>query len=125
MMKLATLVLSLYLVLSPSQAKTTSDHRVFQFHGRLVSKTQMPTRNVLVFAVPRAQRRLLITNELSDDNSDDPPGPDELDLQSFYARPRINDSRKNVDSDEVSPYIAIRLALAREKALKKYRETRA
>ena len=82
-------------------------------------------KNVLVRAVPRAHRRLLVTNNLTDDKNDDAPGPDELDLHIPYARPRVAGVPKEVvkDPDEVSDYVSVRLAVARAKAMSKYRET--
>ena len=51
---------------------------------------------------------------------DGPPGPDELDLQRGFARPKIVEDQFD---DTVSDYVAIRLAVIRAKALQKYRET--
>ena len=76
----------------------------------------MRTKSVLVRAVPRAQRRLLVTNDLSD--NDEPPGTDELDLQSPYRRPEL----KVPESDsDISDYVAVRLAVARARAMEIYR----
>jgi hypothetical protein len=80
-------------------------------------------KNVLALAVPKHQRKFLVINELTDDN-DDLPGPDELDLQVAFTRPRIANKKKSFDNDEeLSDYIMVRLAVAREKAMKKYQET--
>ena len=77
----------------------------------------MRTKSVLVRAVPRAQRRLLVTNDLSD--NDEPPGTDELDLHLPYRRPELV---KVPDSNnDVSDYIALRLAVARARAMESYR----
>jgi hypothetical protein len=116
MMKLAVTALSLFLVLSPSQAKTSATTKVLDSHKHSVSMSQMRTKSVLARVVPRAHRRLLVTNDLSD--NDEPPGTDELDLQSPYRRPeliKISDS----DSD-VSDYVAVRLAVARARAMEIY-----
>lgn len=118
MMKLAATVLSLFLVLSPSQAKTSVAEKVQDSHKRSALKNPTRTKSVLVRAVPKAQRRLLITNDLTD-SDDGPPGPDELDLQSPYRRPKVSTV---VDPDaDLSKYVRIRLAMAREKALAEYR----
>lgn len=75
--------------------------------------------------LPRTKRHLqkLTQNQQSnisvDDTDDGPPGPDELDLQRGFGRPKIVNDQ--VD-DEVSDYIAIRLAVIRAKTLQKHRE---
>ena len=80
----------------------------------------MRTRNVLVHALPKTHRKFVVTNDLTDDENDDLPGPDELDLHVFYRRPTIN---KSIQFDnELSDYVAVRLAVARAKALQKYNE---
>jgi hypothetical protein len=123
MKKLAVLVLIAFLGLSTSQAKMTSVERVEVFHKRSVLMNRTVTKSVLVHAIPRTQRRLLITNNLIDDENDDPPGPDELDLQSPYTRPRIVKPHDN--DDDLSDYVTVRLAVARARAMQKYREARA
>ena len=55
-----------------------------------------------------------------DDEDYGPPGPYELDLHRGYSRPKLSEP---FFDDEVSDYVAIRLALIREKALQKYRDT--
>jgi hypothetical protein len=123
MKKLVVLVLSLLVVLSQSLASTTL--KATHSESRKVSdwKTRIVTKSVLVRAVSRSNRRLLIINNLEDDNNDDPPGPDELDLQSPYARPRLVKPTKDIQSDdELSDYVVVRLAVARAKAMKRYRE---
>ena len=119
-MKLAVPVLSLFLVLSPSQAKMSAVERVQASHKRSVSMSQMRTKSVLARAVPRAQRRLLVTNDLSDSNND-PAGPDELDLQTPYARPRVTTCKQETTNDDVSDYVAVRLAVARARAMEIHR----
>ena len=125
MKKPVALVLTLFLVLSPRLAKTISKDPPLGFHKPLDWKTRTVTRSVLVHVVSRANRRLLIINNLQDDNNDDPPGPDELDLQSPYARPRVEHRSKEPDldiNDDLSEYVQIRLIVARAKAMKRYRE---
>jgi hypothetical protein len=56
-----------------------------------------------------------------DDEDDGPPGPDELDLQRGFGRPRIVHDK--LQDEPVTDYVAIRLAVARAKALEKYRQT--
>jgi hypothetical protein len=117
MMKLAVTALTLFLVLSPSQAKTTTVEKVSVSQKHSVLKTPTRTRSVVVLAVPKAQRRLLVTNDI-DDRDDGPPGPDELDLQSLYRRPRVSELPHTDDS--ISDYITVRLAVARARALTTY-----
>ena len=118
MMKLAVTVLSLFLALSPSQAKTSATTKVLDSHKHSVSMSQMRTKSVLVRAVPRAQRRLLVTNNLSD-GDDGPPGPDELDLQTPYRRPEL--VKTPSATGDVDDYVAVRLAVARARAMEIYR----
>ena len=54
-----------------------------------------------------------------DDGEDGPPGPDELDLQRGFSRPKI----VNEDEPELSDYVLARLAVIRVRALHKYRES--
>lgn len=123
MKKLAVTALSLFLVLSPSQAKTTAVTQVQESPKRSVLKTPMRTKSVLARAVPKAQRRLLITNDVSD-GDDGPPGSDELDLQTSYRRPElVNTPDIDTEDDQLSDYVQIRLLIARARAMKKYQET--
>ena len=115
MMKFVVTALVAILVSMPSQAKMTTMERAFTSHKLSVLKTQTAMKNVLVLATSRAQRHLLVTD--NDDN--DLPGPDELDLHVPYSRPRIVD---NDNGDTISDYVAVRLAVARAKALQKYNE---
>jgi hypothetical protein len=118
MKKLAVTALTLFLVLSPSQAKTSATTKVLDSHKRSVLMSQMRTKSVLARVVPRAHRRLLVTNDVSDGN-DGPPGPNELDLQTPYRRPELV---KQLDpTDDVSDYVAVRLAVARARAMEIYR----
>lgn len=76
---------------------------------------------------PKAQRtkkplaKKLILSRASDLDDEDygPPGPDELDLQRGFKRPKL--SKPFID-DEVSDYVTVRLAVIRAKALQKHRE---
>lgn len=120
MMKLAVPVLSLFLVLSPSQAKTNESAQVQVSRSHSALKTPMRTKSVLVRAIPRAQRRLLVTNNI-DDVNDGPPGSSELDLQVSYRRPEpiaVSDT-----NNDLSDYVKTRLLIARVRAMAKYQET--
>lgn len=72
---------------------------------------------------PKAQRiKKPLARKLSDMDDEDygPPGSDELDLQRGYKKPKLS---KPFFDDEVSDYVAIRLAVIRAKTLQKFRET--
>lgn len=118
MKKLAVSLLFVFLALSTSQAKTTSVERVLVYQQRTVLVNRTAMKSALVHATPRAQRRLLVINDLTDDENDDPLGPDELDLHAPYRRPRIVD---NSPDEGVSDYVAVRLAVARARAMEIYR----
>lgn len=78
-------------------------------------------KNVRALAAKKTQRRFIVINDLTDDESDDPPGPDELDLQVLYRRPTL--VTVPADPDEpLSDYISIRLAVARSRAMDLYRQ---
>ena len=123
MMRFVILALALLAASSPSPAKTTSVDGTFVFHKRSVLMSRTVTRNALVHALPKAQRRLLTLNELTDDDNDDAPGPDELDLQVLYRRPEVAPvpERKAQDDLELSDYIRVRLAVARARAVQAHR----
>lgn len=118
MKKLAVLALLVILALNQSQASMTSVEKVTVYQKRSELMSQMRTKSVLARAVPRAQRRLLVTNNASD-GDDGPPGSDELDLQTPYRRPKLVETPDS--GNDVSDYIAIRLAVARARAMKVYR----
>ena len=75
--------------------------------------------------LPRAQRRLLVTNELGDDGNDNPAGPDELDLAGPYAGSRGPERKHTLlpvdDNTDISDYALVRLAVARARAMEVYR----
>jgi hypothetical protein len=66
-----------------------------------------------------------LSNLEIDDGDDD--SYDEIDLQVAYPRPRIVEDDKATDDDdaELSDYVTVRLAVARAKAMAKYRELHA
>jgi len=123
MMRFVILALALLAASSPSPAKTTSVDGTFVYHKRSVLMSRTVTRSALVHALPKAQRRLLTLNELTDDDNDDAPGPDELDLQVLYRRPEVvlAPERRAQDDLELSDYIKIRLAVARARAVQAHR----
>ena len=122
MKKLAVTALSLFLVLSPSQAKTTTEVKDSAYRKHSVLKTPTRTKSVLARVVPRAQRRLLVNNDITD-GDDGPPGTDELDLHCGYRRPESpRDLEIESDPDDLSDYVVVRLAVARARAMARYRE---
>jgi hypothetical protein len=122
MKRLAVLVTSVFLALSPSQAKTSDVVQATPYQTRSVLKTRMQTKSVLVRAVPKHQRKFLATNILLiDDEDNGPAGPDELDLHTLFRRPKVVDTP--VDDADVSDYVRIRLEVARARAMEKYRQT--
>lgn len=119
MKKLAVTALSLFLVLSLSQAKTMAATQAQESPKRSVLKNPTRTKSVLARAVPKYKRQVLATNLGINDN-DDPAGSDELDLQSPYRRPELV---QDVDTDsDLSDYVRTRLLIARLRALKKYQD---
>jgi hypothetical protein len=120
MMKFVVTVLFAILASMPSQAKMTSTERVFQHQKQSVLSIQTRTKSVLVHALPKTHRKFVATNDLTDDENDDLPGPDELDLQVLYRRPRIVDNHNAPEDVELSDYIKTRLLVARARALQIY-----
>lgn len=121
MMKLVVLALSLFLVSMPSQAKRTPAQRVLDSHRLSILKTQIATKNVLAIASSRPFRTLLIINAVIDDREERPPGSDELDLQGPFDRNR-SVHRCEESIDDIGAHARVRLAIARARALEKYRE---
>ena len=120
MMKFVAVVLSVFLSLNSSQASTIQVRPAAASLRPLALKNRTVTKSVLALAIPKHQRKLF---DLTDDEDDDLPGPDELDLQSPYARPRLTEKRTDLDlNDDISDYVTVRLAVARARALAKYRE---
>jgi hypothetical protein len=121
MMKLAVTALTLSAVLSLSQAKTNTVAQVQDYPRHSVSMSQMQTKSVAVRAAKKTQRKFIEANDLTDPENDDLPGPDEVDLQVPYRRPSI--VNVPVDPDEpLSDYITVRLAVARARAMARYRQ---
>ena len=80
----------------------------------------------LKLSLQHQQRQLypLLSNTIIDDNDDD-DGPEELDCHRAYGRPKVYKVDENVTDldDPLSDYVVVRLAVARAKAMQKYRET--
>ena len=58
------------------------------------------------------------------DDTDDTDGPEDLDLHRSFSRPKVYEvDEKVMDLDmPLSDYVTVRLAVARAKAMQKYRE---
>jgi hypothetical protein len=123
MMKYVATVLLGILVSMPSQAKMTPTERVFQSQKQHALNIQTQTKSVLVHALPKTHRKFVVTNDLTDDDTDDLPGPDELDLQVLYRRPRIVDTHRSADDTELSDYVKTRLLIARARAMQAYNKS--
>jgi hypothetical protein len=67
----------------------------------------------------------LRSNPLSLDDSDDDDGVDDVDFQVGFRRPdvvKISDHDDSLDQDDLSDYVIVRLAVARARAMERYRE---
>ena len=71
MMKFAALAISLFLVSNPSLAKRTPVQLALDGQRLTTQKTQIATKSVLAHVASRTQRRLLVINEIIDDNDDE------------------------------------------------------
>lgn len=123
MMKFAALALSLFLLSTPSLAKRTPVQKALDGQQASIQRIQTATKSVLAHVLPRAQRRLLVTDDLNGD--DGPAGPDELDLHGLYARPGLPNRKHNIvqdNDDAISDYARVRLAVARARAMEIYRQ---
>ena len=78
--------------------------------------------------LPRTQQRqlsLLRSNPLTLDDDDDDDGVDEVDFQVGFRRPelaKVLDQQGDLDQDDLSDYVTVRLAVARARAMSRYRE---
>lgn len=73
--------------------------------------------------LPRLQQRLwnqLRSNTFTLDDTDN--GVDDVDLQVGFRRQEIADQFEDLDQDDLSDYITVRLAVARARAMERYHE---
>ena len=72
-----------------------------------------------------SQQHPQLSNLIIDDDDDDDDGPEDLDCHLGYSRPKVYKvDTKVTDLDEpLSDYVTVRLAVARAKAMQKYKET--
>jgi hypothetical protein len=86
----------------------------------------VPLQPQLQHLLSKQTKRLLLSlpqHQLSNfelDDEDYDGGSDDIDLHRGYTRPRL--ITVDLDNDDVSDYVARRLALAREKAMRAYYE---
>ena len=77
--------------------------------------------------LPRSKQKLLSLQRSNPSELDgDDDGYDDTDLHVAYRRPNLvpcDDNCHDHDRDELSDYVLVRLALARAKALARYRTT--
>jgi hypothetical protein len=88
---------------------------------------KVPHQSLHQRLLPKQTKRLLLSLpqlQLSNFELDDEDYDIETDveLHRSYNRPRLVEVNLEEDDDEVSDYVAMRLALAREKAMKAYYE---
>ena len=72
----------------------------------------------------QSQQLPQLSNTIIDDDDDD-DGPDDLDYHRAYSRPKVYKVEQQVtdfDDEPLSDYVTVRLAVARAKAMQKYRE---
>ena len=82
-----------------------------------LSKTKKPQLKL-------SQQRPQLSNTIIDEDDDD-GGPEELDYHRAYSRPKVYKVEQQVtdfDDEPLSDYVTVRLAVARAKAMQKYRE---
>jgi hypothetical protein len=92
----------------------------------VVTDKKMSRKILQTKAAKRLQKQLAQVQMHSPFNitDEDDDGYDEIDMCVGYRRPEIVHTNKTTDNDELSPYVTVRLALARAKAMAKYREVR-
>ena len=75
--------------------------------------------------LPRLQQRLwnqLRSNTFTLDDHDNDNDVDDVDLQVGFRRQEIADQFEDLDQDDLSDYITVRLAVARARAMERYHE---
>jgi hypothetical protein len=90
---------------------------------KVLSQLHLPRTKRLQLKL--SQQHPLQSNTIIDDD-DETDGPDEVDYHRSYGRPKVYAvDEKVIDFDDtpLSDYVIVRLAVARAKAMQKYRET--
>lgn len=82
-----------------------------------------------MLSLPRTKKLQLRLSQLPSntiiDDDDDDDGPEELDFHRSYGRPKVykvDEKVVDLDDEPLSDYVIVRLAVARAKAMQKYRE---
>jgi hypothetical protein len=86
--------------------------------------SQLPLSKTKKRQLKLSQQRPQLSNTIVDDNDDD-GGPEELDYHRAYSRPKVyfvDEQVIDFDDEPLSDYVTVRLAVARAKAMQKYRE---
>ena len=86
--------------------------------------SQLPLSKTKKRQLKLSQQRPLLSNTIIDEDDDD-GGPEELDYHRAYGRPKIcyvEEKITDFDDEPLSDYVTARLAVARAKAMQKYRE---
>ena len=85
-----------------------------------VSLRSLPKTKKLQLRLSQLPSNLII------DDDDDDDGPEDLDCHRAYGRPKVykvNEKVVDLGDAPLSDYVIVRLAVARAKAIAKYRET--
>jgi hypothetical protein len=92
---------------------------------KVLRQLHLPKTKKLQLKLSLQHRQYPQLSNLSIDDDDDDDGPEELDYHRAYGRPKVYKVEQKVtDIDEpLSDYVTVRLAVARAKAMQKYRET--
>ena len=72
----------------------------------------------------QSQQQPQLSNTIIEEDDDD-GGPEELDYHRAYGRPKVcyvDEQITDFDDEPLSDYVTVQLAVAREKAMQKYRE---
>jgi len=86
--------------------------------------SQLPLSKTKKRQLKLSQQRPQPSNIIIDDDDDD-GGPEELDYHRSYSRPKVyfvDEPVIDPDDTPLSNYVTVRLAVARAKAMQKYRE---
>ena len=91
----------------------------------MLSQLRLPkTKKLQLKLSLQSQQRPQLSNTIIEEDDDD-GGPEELDYHRAYGRPKVyfvDEQITDFDDEPLSDYVTIRLAVARAKAMQKYRE---
>ena len=120
-MKLVIATLAFFVGIATAETTSTIVSKPTVVTDKKITRKVLQTR-----AAKRLQKQLaqVQTHSPFNINDEDDDGYDEIDMYVGYRRPEVVRASKTTDDDELSPYVTVRLALARAKAMAKYREVR-